>query len=673
MKKVFLAVAALAAIAPVSPAEAAMGVTVSRSGVLNPLVAAGKKVTALTVVSNSRRTPAPGGTVRFLLSTDGRPGGRDKLLGTARFGRLGARRSRQIKTRLELPRKLAARSYHLLACAPACPRKPTARVSVRPKATAVDVAPQLDGAEKSVSAVISTDGGRLDAIASDGVLYSLLVPAGALERATRITMTPLRGVGGLPFAGGLVGGVQLGPDGLELARPASLIISGERIRTAPGQVAFGYHGAGRGLHLEPFFRRLPAEAQGEGFDPSRQVVLPVMHFSGAGVAPATTLEAARQLRYGAMEARDRLAQQTADVIAKERDRQLQGQGEDPADLSRLLEGNLGAYLEQVVIPEAAAASFSDAMFESAVRDYIGWERQRELLGAGGDRRWEGQVRQVEALLRAAFKELVKRAEDRCYKGDFTVATKMLALERTRQLLAGSGGFAGFADDDVNLFERIMDRCFRFELRVVSHVEHHGRGSALGVTGTEDWTFDLRGTVPLTLTGGELTGTAPFTYSVVSVSDEGDLNWEPIGRSHCKSYSTGQTQPGQITVSAGSFGSLADGRQKIDPVVTLDPGSPQEQVHHDCQSTVGGSSDSVSEDRWESYFMKYWKVAHASDSMNAGGRAGQPDDAGPWALDRFALAGPHPLLARKAIAVDDASYGYSVKETWELVHTPLKRR
>ena len=81
----------------------------------------------------------------------------------------------------------------------------------------------LDNA-KAATAVIPVTGGTLSATGADGSVFTLTIPDKALGGDEKVTMTPLIAVNGLPFSGGLVAGVQLEPDGLELFQMATLTI-----------------------------------------------------------------------------------------------------------------------------------------------------------------------------------------------------------------------------------------------------------------------------------------------------------------------------------------------------------------------------------------------------------------------------------------------------------------
>jgi len=62
----------------------------------------------------------------------------------------------------------------------------------------------------------------VEAISSDGAVYRLFIPEGALVQLTTVRMIPVESAGGLPFSGGVVAGVELEPSGLSLLVPATL-------------------------------------------------------------------------------------------------------------------------------------------------------------------------------------------------------------------------------------------------------------------------------------------------------------------------------------------------------------------------------------------------------------------------------------------------------------------
>ena len=116
-------------------------------------------------------------------------------------------------------------------------------------------------------------GGTVTATGADGTIYALAVPPGALTADMAITLTPLRAIAGLPVTGRVVG-VQFGPDGLVLLKPAKLMITrkGAVPRTTVGYV---YVGNGRDVALERARRT------------GSTLTVEIDHFSGAGAGQIT--------------------------------------------------------------------------------------------------------------------------------------------------------------------------------------------------------------------------------------------------------------------------------------------------------------------------------------------------------------------------------------------------
>lgn len=129
------------------------------------------------------------------------------------------------------------------------------------------VRPRVDAGRGSAGEV-TRDGLVVAATGADGTLYELTLPPGAAPPGTRITVAPLRGLGGLTFTRAPVLGVQFGPDGLRLARPGTLRITPRRpLRNA---VALLYEGSGKDVAFAP------ARAEGGA------LIVQIEHFSGAG-------------------------------------------------------------------------------------------------------------------------------------------------------------------------------------------------------------------------------------------------------------------------------------------------------------------------------------------------------------------------------------------------------
>ncbi|HEX8121784.1 MAG TPA: hypothetical protein VF549_11025 [Solirubrobacteraceae bacterium] len=289
-----IAVAAL--LVPIGVASAAV-----KPGVpsLRPsTVAAGGSVTAKVVLRNraSRKAKV---RLDLLLSRDAKRNAADRRLRRARVT-IKARRTKRASVRVVLPASTAAAQWRVLACVGRACRASSALVVTAAKPPAPPVmtppsggpagfpnlagdvvteapfsasgpfAPTLDTA-RAVTATLPVTGGTLNATDANGNAFQLTIPDGALLDQLEITMTPLASATGLPFSGGLVGGVQFAPDGLQLAEPATLTITPAQPVPLDRQSPFGWYGDDDLLHnalLDP---------------DTGAIKLPITHFSGAGL------------------------------------------------------------------------------------------------------------------------------------------------------------------------------------------------------------------------------------------------------------------------------------------------------------------------------------------------------------------------------------------------------
>lgn len=243
------------------------------------------------------------------------------------------------------------------------------------------VEPLLASDTGTRATVSATKGGTLTATGPDGTSYTLTLPAGAVDVDTVITMIPIDELGGEEVAfDGLVGGVELKPDGLVLREPGLLEILPATEVPLEEQVPFAYQENGLNLHLGPI---LP--------DPDR-IALAISHFSGFGVAIARTLDGrASAARIG----RVTPASVTAETsVALHRlnnqywDAARRGEITREEALTRTLYlANL--HFEQVIEPlisraeQLAPQGRPEDIFvmSEAIALFLSWERQMQLVGS----------------------------------------------------------------------------------------------------------------------------------------------------------------------------------------------------------------------------------------------------------------------------------------------------
>ena len=173
---------------------------------------------------------------------------------------------------------------------------------------------------RTVLAEIDSAGGSLSATAANGTQFILDIPPNALGAQTAIRMTPLSRADGLPLSRGLVGAVQLEPEGLRLFVPATLTIR-PTATVRPGTVAFSYAGAG-----EEFALDLSEEIDGA-------IHLPLLHFSGYGSGQAAAADVANQQNYAPLDPIAQIRQRAMAIIERGRIFEDENQVDIPPELS----------------------------------------------------------------------------------------------------------------------------------------------------------------------------------------------------------------------------------------------------------------------------------------------------------------------------------------------------
>ena len=137
----------------------------------------------------------------------------------------------------------------------------------------------------------TAEGSEFD-VTLDNKLYNLDAD-GNLTNAfgTVVTMTPVSAIEGLPFSGGFLTAVQLGPEGLVMAVPGKLTL------VVPGKfdnselIGFSADSDGSNFHM------YPVTSIYMDYDNTTRFYLNIMHFSIYGVAKATAAEIESQLAH----------------------------------------------------------------------------------------------------------------------------------------------------------------------------------------------------------------------------------------------------------------------------------------------------------------------------------------------------------------------------------------
>jgi hypothetical protein len=210
------------------------------------------------------------------------------------------------------------------------------------------------------SKVIGPDGGTLTATSGTGARYTLTIPEGALRDTVTVSLTPVTALAALPASAPLVAAAQFAPEGLKLARTATLRVSALAAHDRTRLVGLTYSGQGGGLTRAV----AGASEHGDG------LVVLVTHFSGAAVASAQdagtltgTLTTPASVQAFIALQNLSSAQQASGIF-------------DAAALAAVLTG----WYTSVIEPALVAAS-SDQQTVDAVALYDSWQL---VLQCGGD-------------------------------------------------------------------------------------------------------------------------------------------------------------------------------------------------------------------------------------------------------------------------------------------------
>jgi hypothetical protein len=223
----------------------------------------------------------------------------------------------------------------------------------------------------TVSGPISVNGGSMVLTGADGTLFTLDVPAKALDVDTVITMTAVKNITGAPLGSDAVSAVQLEPSGLFFNELVTLtIVPGKEIPIKE-QIIFGYEGAGQDYHLAVI-------------DPkSKDIKIKLMEFSGAGVGSGPESAWAANLQIQGNATRARIDQKLGELLQVERQAQLLGMDGNP-DIWKIVKSDMDQYYDQVIQKEMAAAELDCQYAMKAAHDLLALERQNQLLGINAD-------------------------------------------------------------------------------------------------------------------------------------------------------------------------------------------------------------------------------------------------------------------------------------------------
>ena len=330
------------------------------------------------------------------------------------------------------------------------------------------VAPVADPSH-AVSGDLDMTGGSITATGADGAVFTLEIPPQALPSPETVTLTPVSRIDRFPFSGGLVAGVEIEPNGLDLMLPATLTIQPGSAPSPDRTLPYSYVQGGEDFILYPR-------------DPdSSSLRIPIVRLGGYGVGQGDAADAQSQAEraptgplapYLQRYAHD-VYRYALGVITRAQlsDSGIQIYRQAYTEVVAPLLNQTGAAATR---PSLAAKEGScilggnpDAEVRAGIENFLTLLRQRQLL-PGGD----PDPLNMESLLQP-LRDCLQQAFDRCVAhSDPFEALFMLDIARQLQML-------GEEDPRLTTFieSGLLERCVRFELDFESKVveESNSRG------------------------------------------------------------------------------------------------------------------------------------------------------------------------------------------------------
>ncbi len=301
---------------------------------------------------------------------------------------------------------------------------------------------------QALAEVIKPEGDELTLTGSGNVRFTLTIPNGALAEEKQIRILPVTSIQGLPMSGGLVGGVQIEPEGLTLLQPATLKIEIPASSETNNLVGFSYQGQGKEFHFHPF----KIDPEGISFQITR------LGGYGAGAATQTDLDAqAERLPDSPI---DQVNQQAAGLLAQA---YMSGQALPEEKLAEIY----GPLFNDILLPRLKAAEMDDAGLEGAMSDFL--EVAHQVTWLGLQDRLQKELLQDYASLSTALKNSFEQAAQRCAQ-DTDISQGRMMLSRLKEIALLSTD-PGFDASGYSLQEKSepIQSCFTFQLQLDSTV------------------------------------------------------------------------------------------------------------------------------------------------------------------------------------------------------------
>jgi hypothetical protein len=311
-----------------------------------------------------------------------------------------------------------------------------------------------------VSADLDVAGGSVTATGADGTVFTLELPPQALLAPETVTLTPVLRLDHFPFSGGLVAGVEIEPEGLDLMVPATLTIRPVSSPPVDRTLPYSYGRGGEDFILYP-----------RDVDPL-SLRLPLVRFAGYGAGQGDPTEAASQVeRMPTGPLAPYLQRYAHEVFLRVRgvisQAELADRGiqiyKDAVDelLGPLLPPASGSAPEPVFQRKEERCRLGDGDFRTGLESVVAITKQKQMLGADS----EDPAESILHIFVEGLQVCIQEAFDRCVsRNDPYEVLLILQFSRQLQLL-------GEEDPLLTSYTEgsFVERCLRFELDFESKV------------------------------------------------------------------------------------------------------------------------------------------------------------------------------------------------------------
>lgn len=493
--------------------------------------------------------------------------------------------------------------------------------------TDITVSQDFSGTQRQV---IDQTGGSVSVTLPNGVRATLTLPAGALRGPRAISLTPLGQVAQrFPFQAGIAAGVQAGPEGLVLLKPATLTFEYPEALWGTATVHFSHAEDGVDFHLYPATT-----------DRTRHAVTFVLsHFSGYGSTAASGDETSRFERENPPTSRPSAAEQ---ALAKAQ-RDYEQSEHTPEDADRLFSARAHAlelWADQLAPNlDNLARSSDQAVSEEQVLDY--WSEVQSWFHKtyvqGGVTEHEGELAQrMDTDMQIVFDNLAEQILRECWapkgaKDLGKIAQKAFLYFTLAATLPQSAGDAASLTAPVD-FSTKLRACFVFQLDLNSVIQTYAPRGNLSATLRATSTLSMNGLDPLVLTGTsssarftDATARMPFppgcrvtfNHGAVDVSAQlATLNStiDPINGHGRHPVRPGRPVPPSETPATDPAAPGPGTPPRVEGVkaIFLQVNNPQEELTLSCD--IRGHSFSQ---RLGSFWNQGWQLSHTDDFAGPG--------------------------------------------------------